>query len=297
MDPTGIESYISADWPSWACRFDYRLSRESPLCADTNSYVHARGGFYEVHAGFEVGIVLSGRQQRLVADQAFSAGPGDVWLGAPWELHGMQVLAPDTRIVVFIFLAEYLGDETLGDIPWLNMFACPPGQRPRMRDEKARARTLLLADRLWEELGEREEGWATTVRFDLLQVLWTLRRGWVPPEEVSSRAGASNLARLVPLLDVLREEPSHPLSVAEAADLCKLSQTHFRRIFQKTMGLTFGNFCRHARLALAAHKLATTDLALQDIAFQTGFLDGSHLHHSFTQRYGCTPGSYREQTR
>jgi len=106
-----------------------------------------------------------------------------------------------------------------------------------------------------------------------------------------------NLARIVPLLNALYENPAHPLAVSEAATACQLSKTHFRRVFYRIMGASFGVFCRQARLAMVAPKLATTDLPVQHIAAQTGFVDGSHLHHSFTRRYGCTPGAYREQNR
>jgi AraC family transcriptional regulator len=63
------------------------------------------------------------------------------------------------------------------------------------------------------------------------------------------------------------------------------------------MGLSFSRFCLRARLAVAAHKLATTDLSTEDIATQMGFVDASHLHRAFARHYHCTPAVYRRRAR
>jgi transcriptional regulator GlxA family with amidase domain len=61
------------------------------------------------------------------------------------------------------------------------------------------------------------------------------------------------------------------------------------------MGMSFGRFCLHTRLRLAARMLTSTDFSIEAIADHTGFADGSHLQRTFAKHYGCTPGSYRSQ--
>jgi transcriptional regulator GlxA family with amidase domain len=63
------------------------------------------------------------------------------------------------------------------------------------------------------------------------------------------------------------------------------------------MGLSFGKFRRRAHLAYAAHLLLTTDHTMDAIAAEAGFVDGSHLHRHFVERYRTTPGEYRANTR
>jgi AraC-like DNA-binding protein len=63
------------------------------------------------------------------------------------------------------------------------------------------------------------------------------------------------------------------------------------------MGLSFGKFCRRARLAYAAQLLLTTDLPVEAVARTAGFSDASHLHHSFVETYGATPARYRADGR
>jgi AraC-like DNA-binding protein len=61
------------------------------------------------------------------------------------------------------------------------------------------------------------------------------------------------------------------------------------------MGVSFQTFRRRARVAYAATMLITTNLPTEAIAERAAFSDASHLHRSFVQEYGCTPGQYRDQ--
>jgi AraC family transcriptional regulator len=87
------------------------------------------------------------------------------------------------------------------------------------------------------------------------------------------------------------------LSLGDAAAACGFSVSHFKRVFRQAMGVSFGQFCLHARLALAANHLVTTELPEQLIAEEAGFGDASHLHHSFHKHFGTTPGRYRRRMR
>jgi transcriptional regulator GlxA family with amidase domain len=63
------------------------------------------------------------------------------------------------------------------------------------------------------------------------------------------------------------------------------------------MGVTFGRFELHQRLALAEHLLLSTNLGLAAIAGKCDFADVSHFHRTFAKLYGETPGRYRELAR
>ncbi len=68
-----------------------------------------------------------------------------------------------------------------------------------------------------------------------------------------------------------------------------------RRVFHRTFGVSFGRFTLRTRMAMASRLLACTELSVGEIAAQTGFADGSHLHRMFTRHFSCTPGEYRQQ--
>ena len=292
-------SDVGSDAFARAKRYDYRLTAASPIHADSNFYVKETSLEIDVHAGTEVGIVLNGSQERHFEDLVCPLVPGDIWLCATWEPHGWRTTVPRSRDVVLIFLSEFIGEEELGSMSWLSLFAAAARDRPRVTTPEMRERVLGLAHEMLAEFTEAKRGWESAVRLDLLRLLLMLSRGWEPPARSEDRLGvsASNLPRLAPAIDLVHSRPLRRVSLDEAASACGLSRAQFCLLFRSTMGLTFGRFCRRSRLGRVAQLLISTDLSTETIASKAGFADGSHLHRAFVKQYGCTPGVYRAQAR
>jgi len=98
----------------------------------------------------------------------------------------------------------------------------------------------------------------------------------------------------MPALALVHAQLARRVSAAEAAGACGLSRAQFNRLFRHTMGMSFARLCLRARLAFAAHSLLSTDMSVQDIAQQAGFVDANHFHRAFLRVYDCTPGQYRK---
>lgn len=279
--------------------YDFQLTASTPLYADSNVFPHETPLEIEVHAGAEVGIMLAGAEEHQLDDWTRRLVPGDVWLTATWEPHGWRIAAPKTEDVLVIFLPQFLGEEQLGNLSWLDLFAVPPNQRPRVTTPEMRERVMALGHEIRREIGQRRPGWETAVRLNLLNLLLTLSRDWKPPARphVRARMRAGNLPRIMPALGLVQSRRAKRVTVADAAKACGLSRAQFSLIFRTTMGMSFGRFCLRSRLGSVAELLLTSDLPADAIAEQTGFTDGSHLHHSFVKQYGCTPGQYRSENR
>ena len=277
---------------------DYHLTPDAPLWASTHLHTVSGPPAISIHAGLEVGIVLAGREEIRVGDSSLQGDPGDVWLCAVSEPHHYRVTVPNTMNLVLVFLPAFLGEEMLGEKPWLTLFAVPPAKRPRVTTEALRSLVLDIAADLRREVEERQEGWRSAVRLGLLRLLFHLSRGWqYPGSEGGGRAYLGNLRRIMPALMVIHEKPSVPFSREEAARACGLGPSRFTMLFRETMGISFQTFRRRARIAFAANLLLTTNASVETIAEQAGFSDASHLHRAFVQEYGCTPGGYRDQRR
>ena len=287
---------LGPDWIIKARRLEHMLSPTVPVAE-----MATRGGpeplGLELHDGIEVGIMLSGAAERHFQGYVVPGVPGDVWLCAMWEPHGRRITSDREENVVIIFLPEYLGEEMLGGIPWLSVFAAPPEQRPRVKSEETRAQMLTIGRELQREIERKGHGWETAVRLGVLRLLFTLSRDWTPPAEPGRNLRVGNLSRIMPSLTLLHAHEAHRISLPQAAEACELSRSRFSLLFHETMGLSFSKFCLRARLAIVAQKLVTTELSAEDIARQLDFVDASHLHRSFARHYGCTPAVYRKRAR
>lgn len=288
--------------PGWAVEVynpDYQLTPTSPLWAATHWHAATGPPAISIHAGLEVGIVLTGREEVQLDGCLIPGLAGDVWLCAMSEPHTYRIVVPGTANLVLVFLPAFLGEEMLGDVPWLALFAARPADRPRVVAMETRQMVMAIARELQREVESKRDGWECAVRLELLRLLFHLSRGWRYPGSAKARAVTHprSLSRIMPALALLHERTPRLVSREEAARACGLGRSRFTMLFHETMGVSFKTFRKRSRIAFAANMLLTSDLPLGTVAERAGFADTSHLHHSFVQEYNCTPGQYRRQGR
>jgi AraC-like DNA-binding protein len=248
----------------------------------------------DLHDGLEVGVVLSGEQERHWQDRVTTLGPGDIWLVNTLEPHAWRFTRPGL-VVVLEFAPAFLGPALPGEMPWLAPFSVPPAQRPEVIGAAMRRDTLAIAEEFRQEIEARGRGWVSAVKINLMRLLLLLTREWKPPEgRIGAGQGLSHeVQRVMPALDALRARPEARLALAEVAAACGLSATQFNRVFRAAMGTSFREFALRSRVSAAARQLLETDLTTEGIAERTGFTDHSHLHRMFVRYYQCTPRQYR----
>lgn len=92
---------------------------------------------------------------------------------------------------------------------------------------------------------------------------------------------------------LILERLSETIEVAELANACALSRSHFSRAFKCSTGLSPQDWIRHQRIARAKHLIRSTDLSLTQISLECGFCDQAHFCHMFTRSEGINPFAWR----
>ncbi|SFE00668.1 AraC family transcriptional regulator, regulatory protein of adaptative response / methylphosphotriester-DNA alkyltransferase methyltransferase [Paenibacillus catalpae] len=77
------------------------------------------------------------------------------------------------------------------------------------------------------------------------------------------------------------------------SDVLHLSPYHLQRTFKRLTGLTPAAYIQQIRIREAMKLLASTDLAVTDIAGQVGFANAAHFATRFQGITGLTPTQYR----
>jgi AraC-like DNA-binding protein len=294
---TGAERGPTAhDWVAQADYYNASLSAATPLCilvfADHGPLPPAA----HFHAGLQVTVVLGGEIEDYCSDAVIRCARGDAYLCRMWEPHGWRDATAGITNITLIFLPEFLGDQALSDVHWPDLFSAPAPLRPRVVRPEMRARMAVLGEELLAEIEARERGWVSAVRLKMLELLLTLGRSWEAGRAQltgGEETRAVALPRIMPALNLVHAGAGRRTSLEQAAAACSLSRTHFQRLFQHTMGTSFGRFLLQSRLSSAARLLVSTPSPVEAVAWETGFADGSHLHRAFVREYGCTPGQYR----
>ena len=86
---------------------------------------------------------------------------------------------------------------------------------------------------------------------------------------------------------------SEDLSLDDIVNVSEVSKYHFIRLFSKTMKKTPIQYVTKIRLEKAVELLQTTNLSIEEIAYETGFQSGNYFSKVFRQYFSTSPGKYR----
>jgi AraC family transcriptional regulator len=123
---------------------------------------------------------------------------------------------------------------------------------------------------------------------------------------VMQRYGASRASRtVVPgglarwqrirATELLRENLDETVRLADVAQTCELSVSHFARSFKASFGVSCHRWLTERRIERTKELLAATDTPLVDIASQTGFGDQAAFSRTFCRLVGVSPGRWRRE--
>ncbi|NLR96659.1 AraC family transcriptional regulator [Rhizobium sp. P38BS-XIX] len=233
------------------------------------------------HDQFGIGLIQSGAQSSLSGRGIVTAKAGDVISVNPNEVHdGMPI--GDSRSWSMLYFDPRLIADLLADIAEGGGGGAEfpsPVIRNNQVAKSFRSLFPLLLDTC-------EQSCALLCQERLLTLIAAImREGTRPPRGVKVPAV---IRRARELID---DDPSVPLTLAELASVCGLSQFQFLRAFHKATGLTPHAYLLQRRIQ-KARRLIAKGTPLAEAAAGSGFADQSHMTRLFVRNYGVSPGSY-----
>ena len=82
--------------------------------------------------------------------------------------------------------------------------------------------------------------------------------------------------------------------VVEMAQLCHLSETHFRRIFARCMGVHPIDYVNQVRVRNACRLLKKTNDSIMEISIKCGFGSSATFNRNFRKFMGITPNEWKK---
>ncbi len=105
---------------------------------------------------------------------------------------------------------------------------------------------------------------------------------------------APNLSRADRLACFIARHYQQPLTSQKIADANDVHPNYAMNLFRKAFGTTMTAFLIQHRIAHAQRLLITTEDAILNIAFDSGFQSLSRFNEAFKAACGCSPRSYRK---
>lgn len=98
--------------------------------------------------------------------------------------------------------------------------------------------------------------------------------------------------KIKPAKRLLDEQFTKNIPIAELADLCGFSETHFRRLFTKIFQCSPSEYRLNKRILLAKDLLLTDEMTVSEVALAAGFDDANYFSRIFKSHTGVTPSEY-----
>ena len=96
--------------------------------------------------------------------------------------------------------------------------------------------------------------------------------------------------------ELLRANLDGSLRLADLAQACNLSVSHFARSFKRAFGVSCHRWLTDLRIERAKQLLPSAELTLTDVAVQSGFADQAAFTRTFRRIVGVPPGRWRRDS-
>lgn len=84
------------------------------------------------------------------------------------------------------------------------------------------------------------------------------------------------------------------ITIKDISDAIFVSPSYLQKIFPRFVGKTPYQYLMECRHRQAKHMLATTQLSMEEVARQCGFVNGAHFSTAFKQMEGISPLTFRK---
>ena len=247
-----------------------------------------------IHNCFEIGLCLSGGGKMNFGEQELPFRSGDVlfvarniphttwsdpYFGSVWEyIH----LDPE------LLLGELSAEKSASPQKFLQMFSDCHLILPSQENPWAKT----IAENILSEAAREEPGYAAVIHGLCEALFFSLFRIYHAKAEQEEPAPRP-YSGLSPALEYVHRHYMEKFPQEYLAELCLMSPTHFRRIFQQQLGTNPLSYLHQVRMMKSRDLLRSTNLPVSVIAEKVGYVSLSCFNRHFAEYNGCTPSEWR----
>lgn len=146
---------------------------------------------------------------------------------------------------------------------------------------------------IFVEMQHRSAHYRECVRGMAYALLFEIARFNDMGEEQS--AGKSISLQLGSAIEYVDKNYPNNFKIADLANECHMSETHFRRIFQEKMNMTPVEYVNFVRVRKACELIDKTDISMEDVAEKVGFVTPSTFNRNFRRIIGTSPYQWKKR--
>lgn len=250
--------------------------------------------FFHCHNLYEVTVILSGRGYYFVNGQALEVSKGDViafnrlvphaWVAVPgeapeqWTFHFYPTLLLDQELSREEngFIREYLSN-----ISWI------------YEDKSKSRKTLTYFEEIYKEFSDKREGYKTCINNLLINYFINEARTHITkPAGHNKNASSADLEKA---LNYVKCNFRNRISLKDVAGYVYMHPNYFSSVFKKKYGIPFSQYMNLLKLSMAAELMQSTDMDVETISKECGFLSVSNFYRVFKEHFNMSPQKYMKR--
>ncbi len=107
--------------------------------------------------------------------------------------------------------------------------------------------------------------------------------------------GKNNSLQLENAIEYVERNYPNNFKIADLANECHMSETHFRRVFQEKMNMTPVEYVNFVRVKKACELIDKTDISMEDVAEKVEFITPSTFNRNFRRIIGTSPYQWKKR--
>lgn len=155
----------------------------------------------------------------------------------------------------------------------------------------------LLVRQIFKEMEAHGEFYREST-YGLLRAL-TVEMARLNPELIEEsdreeRSRKSDILQITRALEYVGDHYDCEIKISDLAQLCHLSETHFRRVFVRCMGVHPIDYVNQVRIKNACELLKKTNDSITEISLKCGFCSSATFNRNFRKFMGITPNEWKK---
>ena len=147
-----------------------------------------------------------------------------------------------------------------------------------------------------DELTNKRPGYIISVTGIMMALTIEINRLSEETSQDSNPIPNGSMLTIHPALNYIYDNYMHQFPIEVLADMCHLSVTHFRRLFNSIMGTSPLDFINTTRIDHACQLLQSTDQSVLEISEQVGFHSVSSFNRAFMKIMETSPREWRKKS-
>lgn len=241
------------------------------------------------HTTIKLIIVLEGEATISVNDETFNLKENEVFLVNSWEIYVIYSISEFVYLELDIDLSKY--NTKPKDYNVLK-FRCNSLQSY----DKSEYKQLKKAVFKFVRINNNDEvGLVFKSNSLAYQILYLLMNQYLIDSSEIKELDSKYLKTLQEIVGYIEENYKNNISLLQISSHFGYTPQYFSTFFKKYMNQNFQNYYDNLRISKTISPLIDTDMPLEQIAIENGFIDYRSYIRAFRNKYETTPSEFRKR--